>query len=214
MRAACLPSTTVTVTVNGRALQELQQIQIDRGSDKGASAFTESAAGAAFAVEMDIEAGLAVYEGSIQFAIYLDGRFMGGSVVDLCNGKQNAELAGVHECSDEGTGFRRFTFARHEMSKSGLLVLDIAALHSANQVIAADENPGPQLQERLERLGEVKAILTRCRVISVMKRPTYGPEFRGVGEEQIPRQALQGQSISNHVKCVRHQAAINLPEPC
>jgi predicted fused transcriptional regulator/phosphomethylpyrimidine kinase len=60
MRAACLPSTTVTVTVNGRALQELQQIQIDRGSDKGASAFIGSAAGAAFAVEMDIEAGLAV----------------------------------------------------------------------------------------------------------------------------------------------------------
>jgi hypothetical protein len=118
MRAACLPSTTVTVTVNGRALQELQQVQIDRGSDKGASAYIESAAGAAFAVEMDIEAGLAVYEGSIEFAIYLDGRFMGGSVVDLCNGKQNVKLAGVHECSDEGTGFRRFTFARHEMSKS------------------------------------------------------------------------------------------------
>jgi maltodextrin utilization protein YvdJ len=52
MRAACLPSTTVTVTVNGRALQELQQVQIDSGSDKGASAFIGSAAGAAFAVEM------------------------------------------------------------------------------------------------------------------------------------------------------------------
>jgi hypothetical protein len=95
-----------------------------------------------------------------------------------------------------------------------LLILDIAALHSANQVIPADGNPVPQLHERLERLGEVKAILTRCRVISVMNHPTYGPEFRGVGEKQIPRQALGGRSISNHVKCVRHLAAINLPEPC
>jgi hypothetical protein len=117
MRAACFPSTTVTVTVNGRALQELQQTQVDGGADKGASAFIESPAGAAFAVELDLDAGLAVYEGSIEFAIYLDGKSMGGSVVDLRNGKQNAKLAGVHETSDEGTGFRRFTFARHEMSK-------------------------------------------------------------------------------------------------
>ena len=96
-----------------------------------------------------------------------------------------------------------------------LLILDIAALHSANQVIPAEnENPDPRLNERLERLGEVKAILRRCRVMSVMNHPTYGPEFRGVGEQQIPRQALQGRSVSNHVKCVRHLAAINLPEPC
>ena len=83
-----------------------------------------------------------------------------------------------------------------------LLILDLAVLHSANQVIPADENPDPRLNERLERLGEVKAILRRCRVMSVMNHPTYGPEFRGVGEQQILRQALQGRSISNHVKCV------------
>jgi hypothetical protein len=95
-----------------------------------------------------------------------------------------------------------------------LLILDIAALHPANQVIPADGNPEPRLNERLERLGEVKAILRRCRVMSVMNHPTYGPESRGVGEQQIPRQALQGRSISNHVKCARHLAAVNRPEPC
>jgi hypothetical protein len=94
-----------------------------------------------------------------------------------------------------------------------LLILDIAALHSADQVIPADGNSDPRLNERLERLGEVKAILRRCRVMSVMNHPTYGPESRGVGEQQIPRQALQGRSISNHVKCARHLAAVNRPEP-
>ena len=95
MRAACLPSTTVTVTVNGKPLQEPQQTQIDGGADKGASAFIESIDGAPFAVELDLEAGLAVYDGSIQFTIYIDGEFMGGSVVDLRAGKQNTNVAGV-----------------------------------------------------------------------------------------------------------------------
>jgi hypothetical protein len=83
-----------------------------------------------------------------------------------------------------------------------LLILDIAALHSANQVTPADGHPNPRLNERLERLGEVIAILRRCRVMSVMNRPIHGPESRGVGEQQIPRQALQGRSILNHAKCV------------
>jgi hypothetical protein len=116
MRAACLPSTTVTVTVNGRALRELQQTETDVDDDKGATAYIESVDGADFAVEMDLEAGLARYCGSVQFTIYLDGEFMGGSVVDLINGKQNSKVSGVNENSSNGVGFRRFTFARHEMS--------------------------------------------------------------------------------------------------
>lgn len=116
MRAACLPSTMVTVTVNGRALRELQQTDIVSGDQKGATAFIESVDGADFAVEMDLEAGLAHYDGSIQLTIYLDGVFMGGSVVDLRNGKHNTKVSGVYENSINGRGSRRFTFARHEMS--------------------------------------------------------------------------------------------------
>jgi hypothetical protein len=123
MRAACLPSTTVTVTVNGSPLQELQQTQIDAGADKGASAFINSIDGAAFAVELDLEAGLAVYYGSVQFTIYVDGEFMGGSVVDLRAGKQNTNVAGVRENSGDGVAFRRFMFARHDMSTFGALTI-------------------------------------------------------------------------------------------
>lgn len=120
MRAACLPSTTVTVTVNGNPLQERQQTQIDAGADKGASAFIESIDGAAFAVELDLEAGLAVY---VQFTIYVDGEFMGGSVVDLRAGKQNTNVAGVRENSGDGVAFRRFMFVRHDMSTFGALTI-------------------------------------------------------------------------------------------
>jgi hypothetical protein len=135
MRAACLPSTTVTVTVNGHAPQELQQTEIGSGDDKGASAFIESVAGAAFAVQVDLEEGLKHYHGSIESTIYLDGRSMGGFVVDLRDGKQSANMSGVHENSSDGIGFRRFTFARHDISELGVLMSRIAFFQSAKQIL-------------------------------------------------------------------------------
>jgi hypothetical protein len=117
VRAACLPSTQVTVTVNGHALQELQHTETDAstGADKGASAFIESVDGAAFAVELDLEDGLKHYFGSVEFAVYIDGEFMGGTVVDLRDGKQNTRVSGVHDNYRSGVTFRRFRFARGEM---------------------------------------------------------------------------------------------------
>jgi hypothetical protein len=117
MRAACLPSTQVNVTIDGHALQELQHTEADAGAgaDKGASAFIESVDGAAFAVELDLDDGLKHYFGSVEFAVYVDGEFMGGTVVDLRDGKQNTRVSGVHDNYRGGVTFRRFRFARGEM---------------------------------------------------------------------------------------------------
>ena len=115
MRAACLPSTKVTVTINGHALQELQHTENNNGRGKGASAFIESVDSAAFAVELDLEEGLKNYFGSVEFTVHLDGKFMGGSVVDMADGEQNTSVSGIHENYRGGARFRRFEFTRDEM---------------------------------------------------------------------------------------------------
>jgi hypothetical protein len=125
MRAACLPSTEVTVTVNGHALQELQHTVFDRGGDKGASAYIESVDSAAFAVELDLEDGLKHYFQSIEFTVYLNGVSMGGSVVDLCDGKQNTSVSGFHENYRGGIRFRGFEFASHEMGTFAVIMMTL-----------------------------------------------------------------------------------------
>jgi hypothetical protein len=129
MRAACLPSTQVTVTVDGHALQELQHTEADvgAGAEKGASVFIESVDGAAFAVELDLEEGLKHYFGSVEFAVYIDGKFMGESVVDLSDGKQNTSVSGVHDNYRGGVRFRRFRFARGEMSMLSEVLVTVVA---------------------------------------------------------------------------------------
>jgi hypothetical protein len=65
-----------------------------------------------------------------------------------------------------------------------------------------DQKPDASLIEELDRIGEVKAVVTRCRVTYSSDRPTWGPGFQGVGEEQVPEQALEDRSISDQVKYV------------
>jgi hypothetical protein len=50
-------------------------------------------------------------------------------------------------------------------------------------------------------------VLKRCRVASSSEGLTYGSGFKGVGDDQVPEQALRGRSISDHVKYVDITAA-------
>jgi hypothetical protein len=69
-------------------------------------------------------------------------------------------------------------------------------------MLVADERPDASLGTKLDRLGEITAVLKRCRVDSISNGSTYGLEYKGVEQDAVPKQALKGRSISNHVKYV------------
>ena len=57
-------------------------------------------------------------------------------------------------------------------------------------MLVADERPDASLGTKLDRLGEITAVLKRCRVDSISNGSTYGLEYKGVEQDAVPKQAL------------------------
>jgi hypothetical protein len=79
-------------------------------------------------------------------------------------------------------------------------------------MLVADERPDASLGTKLDCLGEITALLKRCRVDSISNGSTYGLEYKGVEQDYVPKQALKGRSISNHVKYVDSKQR-SFPDP-
>jgi hypothetical protein len=113
MRANCLPHASVSVTVNEEALQEIYT----RTCPTGATIFIETVDGAAFEVELELEEGFAHSAGQLDFELYLDGKWVGGLLVDLQQGPQSERMHDFLENSSAGQGTRKFMFAHHHTSR-------------------------------------------------------------------------------------------------
>ena len=113
MRANCLPHASVSVIVNDEALRELRT----RILDDGATTFIETVDGAAFEVELELEEDFAYSTGQLDFELYLDGKWVGGLLVDLRHGAQSKRMHDFYEDSSAGRGLRNFMFAHHNTSR-------------------------------------------------------------------------------------------------
>ena len=113
MRANCLPHASVSVIVNEGALRELRT----RILGDGATTFIETVDGAAFEVELELEEDFAHSTGQLDFELYLDGKWVGGLLVDLRHGAQSERMHDFYEDSSAGRGLRNFMFAHHNTSR-------------------------------------------------------------------------------------------------
>jgi hypothetical protein len=121
MRANCLPHASVSVIVDGESLQELCIRTC--GYDKEAvSSFIETVDGAAFGVELRSEEEFAYHAGQLDFELYLDGKWVGGLLVDLAKGPQTERMHDFYENWSAGKGMRNFMFASHNTYKSTIFV--------------------------------------------------------------------------------------------
>lgn len=81
------------------------------------SSFIETVDGTAFAVELKLEKEFAYHTGQLDFELYLDGKWVGGLLVDLCKGHPKIErMHDFYENSSAGQGMRNFMFASHNTS--------------------------------------------------------------------------------------------------
>ena len=111
MRANCLPHARVSVLVNGNTLPEYNT---DSGDGKGALSFIEAVPGAAFTVELELEAAFVnrnpLY--ALTFSIYLDGEVVCSNLVYLTCRPVKSILDGVLEQQQGQTTLRGFVFAQ------------------------------------------------------------------------------------------------------
>lgn len=110
MRANCLPHARVSVLVNGNTLPEYNT---DSGDGKGALSFIEAVPGAAFTVELELEAAFVNRNplDALTFSIYLDGEVACSNLVYLTFRPVKSILDGVLEQQQGQTTLRGFVFA-------------------------------------------------------------------------------------------------------
>jgi hypothetical protein len=125
MRANRLPHARVSVLVNGNILPEYNT---DSGDGKGALSFIEAVPGAAFTVELELEAAFVNRNplDALTFSIYLDGEVVCSNLVYLTfRPAVKSILDGVLEQQQGQTTLRGFVFA--ELTTS---MLSSTGMHS------------------------------------------------------------------------------------
>jgi hypothetical protein len=120
MRADCLPHARVSVLVNGAALTEYST-ESDDGL--GATTFVEAVPGAAFTVELEIEAHFRQLhpKDRVNFILYLDGEYVSSILLHMEPRPVKNVMDGAREQTDHQCMFRPFLFAQHETSMLSLL---------------------------------------------------------------------------------------------
>lgn len=119
MRAECLPHASVTVQVNGSAIQEYH---VESGDAKTASCYVEAVSGAEFSVVLALEPDYAYSDDDLLFSVFIDGHHARAFVINSTElGKDCTKtIESVRDYADGFVSFKRFTFAQHKSSAYGV----------------------------------------------------------------------------------------------
>lgn len=120
MRTITNDGVSITLVVNGQALEEYEDEESTRGDV--ASCYVEAIQGAHFEVHMSADRSLAPRLGdSMSVVVYLDGKRMTGRVTSafqVQHGMESTTINGVDRNTTRGAVLERFTFAHLQTSKS------------------------------------------------------------------------------------------------
>jgi hypothetical protein len=198
MRADCLPHANVTVRVAGEALTEHHTENFSADDAMTATSFVEAVPGARFTVDLNLEPGFAYrnHKDRISFLVYVDGQWVKDSIITSHVLPHSVAINGLLETLSGVSTLKRLSFAEHTSSKS--------RCHSFGSrwltVFAADGRAESSLIKKLEKVGEIKVELRRCRVVGREEYVGRASVSKGISEDAIPEKALKGRSISSHTR--------------